>query len=69
MLYLIWTTLCIPQGKIWLLLDPVQIFMESVQQEGQKLLGVLLLVARKLGGKTSNLRLKIKTKSYLVALQ
>lgn len=44
-LYLIWTALCIPQGKIRLLLDTVQIFMEPVQQKGQQLLGVLLLVA------------------------
>lgn len=43
-LYLIWTALCIPQGQIRLLFDTIQIFMEPVQQEGQQLLGVLLLV-------------------------
>lgn len=43
--YLIWTALRIPQGKIRLLLDTVQVFMEPVQQKGQQLLRVLLLVA------------------------
>lgn len=44
-LYLVWTALGIPQGQIRLLFDPVQIFMEPVEQEGQQLLRVLLLVA------------------------
>lgn len=43
-LYLIWTALCVPKGQVRLLLDTVQILMEPVQQEGQQLLRVLLLV-------------------------
>lgn len=53
--YLVWTALGVPQGQIRLLLDTVQVFMEPVQQKGQQLLGVLLLVAGELWGKTSNL--------------
>lgn len=55
--YLVWTALGVPQGKIRFLLDTVQVFMKPVQQKGQQLLGVLLLVAGELRGKTSNLRL------------
>lgn len=42
---LIGSALRVSQGKIRLLLHAVQIFVEAVQQEGQQLLGVLLLVA------------------------
>lgn len=55
--YLVWTALGVPQGKVRLLLDAVQVFVKPVQQKGQQLLGVLLLVAGELGGKTSDLRL------------
>lgn len=58
--YLIRTALGVSQGKIRLLLHTVQIFMEPIQQEGQQLLGVLLLVARELRGKTPDLCLKTK---------
>lgn len=54
-LYLVWTALGVPQGQIRLLLHPVQVFMKAVQQEGQQLLGVLLLVAGELRRKASNL--------------
>lgn len=43
--YLIRTALRVSQGKIRLLFHAVQIFMKSIQQEGQQLLGILLLVA------------------------
>lgn len=43
--YLIGTSLRVSQGKIRLLFHAVQIFVEPIQQEGQQLLGVLLLVA------------------------
>lgn len=55
--YLVWTALGVPQGEVRLLLDAVQVFVKPVQQKGQQLLGVLLLVAGELGGKTSDLRL------------
>ena len=55
--YLVGAALCVPQGKVRLLLDTVQVLVEAVHQEGQKLLGVLLLVARKLGGEASHLGL------------
>lgn len=38
-------TVAVLQLHIGLLVNPVQIFMEAVQQEGQQLLGVLLLEA------------------------
>lgn len=60
--YLIWTAFSIPQGQIRLLFDTVKVFMKPVQQKGQQLLGVLLLVAGELGGKTSNLCLRGKFK-------
>lgn len=53
--YLIRTALRISQGKIRLLFHAVQIFMKSIQQEGQKLLGILLLVAWELRSETPNL--------------
>lgn len=63
-LYLVWTALSVPQGQVGLLLDAVQVFMKPIQQEGQQLLGVLLLVARELGGKTSHLRLGRNNQKY-----
>lgn len=54
-LYLVWTALGIPQGQVRFLLHPVQVFMKAVQQKGQQLLGVLLLVAGELRGKAANL--------------
>lgn len=60
MTHLIRTALGVSQGKIRLLLHTVQIFMEPIQQEGQQLLRVLLLVARELGGETPNLCLEKK---------
>lgn len=65
--YLIRTALGVSQGKIRLLLHTVQIFMEPIQQEGQQLLGVLLLVARELRGETPNLCLKTRP-GFLVTL-
>ena len=43
--------------NIWLLQDEVEVLVESVQQECQQLMRVVLLVARKLGGKFSHNRL------------
>ena len=34
--------------------DPVQVLVQAVQEEGEQLLAVLLLVARELGGKPSD---------------
>lgn len=62
--YLIRTALSVSQGKIRLLLHTVQIFMEPIQQEGQQLLGVLLLVARELRSETPNLCLNTNTKTF-----
>lgn len=39
--------------------------MEPIQQEGQQLLRVLLLVAGELGGEATDLRLKTKHKTLL----
>lgn len=64
--YLIRTALGISQGKIRLLLHAVQIFMEPIQQEGQQLLGVLLLVARELRRETPNLCLKTKPRLLVI---
>lgn len=61
--HLIRTALGVSQGKIRLLLHTVQIFMEPIQQEGQQLLRVLLLVARELGSETPNLCLEKKQKT------
>lgn len=56
--HLIRTALGVSQGKIRLLLHTVQVFMEPIQQEGQQLLRVLLLVARELRSETPNLCLE-----------
>lgn len=63
--YLIRTTLGVSQGKIRLLLHTVQIFVEPIQQEGQQLLGVLLLVTRELRSESPNLCLKTKARLLL----
>lgn len=62
--YLIRTALSVSQGKIRLLLHTVQIFMEPIQQKGQQLLGVLLLVARELRSETPHLCLKTKARPF-----
>lgn len=46
------------QLDIGLLSDAVQIFMKPVQEKGQQLMGVLLLVARELGCKAAYLGLE-----------
>ena len=43
---------------VWLALDPVEVFMQAIQQEGQQLLTVLLAVALELRGKLSKLVLE-----------
>ena len=48
--HLVGPALCVSQGKVRLLLDTVQVLVEPVQQEGQQLLGVLLLEAVEPGG-------------------
>lgn len=42
--------------------DAVQILMKAIQEKGQELMRILLLVARKLGCKTANLGLEVKKK-------
>lgn len=46
------------QLNVGLLPDAVQVFVESVQQEGQQLMRVLLLIARKLRRESTHLSLK-----------
>lgn len=46
--YLIRPAIGIPQLDVLLVLDTVEVLMEAVQQEGQELLGVVLLVAQEL---------------------
>jgi len=43
---------------VWLALDPVKVFMQAIQQEGQQLLTVLLAIALKLRGKLAKLVLE-----------
>lgn len=46
------------QLQVGLLLHAIQVFVQPVQQEGEQLLGVLLLVARKLRGEAAHLGLQ-----------
>lgn len=47
-LYLIWTIVRILYLNIRFFLNPVQIFMQTIQQKSQKFLWILLLVSWKL---------------------
>ena len=46
------------QRDVGLLPDAVKVLVETVQEEGQQLVGVLLLVPRELGGEPAHLRLE-----------
>lgn len=52
------------QLDVGLLADAVQVFMESVQQEGQQLVRVLLLIARELRREPAHLRLKHAAQTF-----
>lgn len=45
--------------NVGLALDPVEVFMQAIQQEGQQLLTVLLAVALELRGKLAKLILEV----------
>lgn len=51
---------CCTHLNVRLTLDPVQIFMQAVQQEGQQLLAVLLPVPLELRGKFPQLVLEVR---------
>ena len=51
--------MCLTYLNVGLAFDSVEVFMQAVQQEGQKLLAVLLAVALELRGKLAQLPLEI----------
>lgn len=55
----------VPQFDVLFVLDPVQVFVQPVQQEGEQLLTVVLLVAQELGGKVAHLGLHTHTHTYI----
>lgn len=57
---LVWSTVCILELNVLFVLDAVQVLVQAVQQEGQKLLGVVLLVTQELGRKMAHLSLCTK---------
>lgn len=67
--HLVLTPIGVPQLDVLFVFDSVQVFVQPVQQEGQQLLTVVLLVAQKLRSKVAHLRLHINRKQGNVPLQ
>lgn len=55
--HLIGPSISILELDVGLLPDAVQVLVKAIEEEGQKLMGVLLLVARELRGKAAHLGL------------
>lgn len=60
--HLVLTPIGVPQLDVLFVFDSVQVFVQPVQQEGQQLLTVVLLVAQKLRRKVAHLRLHTNRK-------
>lgn len=60
---LVWPAPSVPQLDVLLVLDAVQVLVEPVQQEGQKLLAVMLLVAQELRRKVAHFGLHTHTRT------
>lgn len=56
--YLVRSAVCVLELNVLFVLDAVQVLVQAVQQEGQELLGVVLLVTQKLGRKMAHLSLR-----------
>lgn len=56
-IYLVGTTGCILKFYIWLLFNPVKVFMQTIQKKCQQFLWIMLLVSQKLWGKSAHLKL------------
>lgn len=56
--HLVWSSISIPQLDVLFVLDSVEVLVQAVQQEGQQLLAVVLLVAQELRGKVAHLGLQ-----------
>lgn len=67
--HLVLTPISVPQLDVLFVFDSVQVFVQPVQQEGQQLLTVVLLVAQKLRRKVAHLRLHTNRKQGNVPLQ
>lgn len=59
--HLVRSPVSVPQLDVLLVLDAVQVLVQAVQQEGEQLLAVVLLVAEKLRRKVSHLCLQRQT--------
>lgn len=59
--HLVGSPVSVAQLDVLLVLDPVQVLVQAVQQEGEQLLAVVLLVAEKLRRKMPHLRLQRQT--------
>lgn len=62
LIHLIRPAICVLELDVGFLPDAVQILMKAIQEKGQELMRILLLVARKLGCKTADLGLEVKKK-------
>lgn len=56
--HLVRSSISIPQLDVLFVLDSVEVLVQAVQQEGQQLLAVVLLVAQELRGKVAHLGLQ-----------
>lgn len=67
--HLVLSPVGVPQLDVLFVFDSVQVFVQPVQQEGQQLLTVVLLVAQKLRRKVAHLRLHTNRKQGHAPLQ
>lgn len=67
--HMVRSPVCIPEFDVFFVFDPVQVLVQAVQQEGQQLLTVVLLVTQELRCEVADLRLRTEDTSVMKELK